>query len=810
MKLQQQHHVDEVIGVQKQHKFKITDGSQAIIMDSLINLYSDPIGSIVREITSNCIDANRERNLKLEGKIPMETEDDKSFWSTKQTVCIEYVTKNTILGVDECMIFHDNGCGLSQTRVQDVFTTFGASTKRNNNYEIGGFGLGAKSPLSYADTFYVSSRCNGTETYYMIYRNNDNVPHMDQVYQAATDQQNGTSIIVPLKNRYDASDFREAINNQLAYFDNIVFKNVEEGLGNIKNYYSKYVGSNGESSRVIEETESYAITSDGSYPCLLVGRVKYPINWDMLKGVSEYDYKGSIAFKFNIGVLDLVPSREEIRYTSKTIDLITAALDNVKNQFKKDLSDKYSGITDYIEYLLAISNIGYSGNRYRCLTSTDPSAVKASMAQLSAYDVEFKPNPQLSPSNFLADTKAFHQLFDGISVYQCKVSSNSSAIGGETIYTKELFNWSDLFQALQDVEHMYYVKANFSKLKSYTIINSREETTFVAFKADLHKIGAKLDSKTDTLLDDRSAVSKRATFNTVTRILGKSKCMLSYDDVEEANLDEYFGDVVDNKTRRKVNKQVFARNAEFKADGYETKIKYTNQEYKISDLQTMLHPEEGDPKLKAVVYAETKDLDELEKVVKILGSSSDFYKNNYNYTYKFESDYRVLKVSKDVAKQFANLDGFITAHEFMKDSTHLQRFATAQYIGKFIDSFRFLRDFDAYDAPLYSLYRSLDQYHNKNTNNSCWRCKDDIQPIVDEIMKLNIPDEVRYSMNMIDKLEEVVEYSQGLNLLNYVSFNEKSRKAIEDFLSLKGKTPDNQQIKLTLTAKNQKDELLSS
>ncbi len=807
MKLQQQHHVDEVIGVQKQHKFKITDGSQAIIMDSLINLYSDPIGSIVREITSNCIDANRERNLKLEGKIPMEAEDDKSFWSTKQTVCIEYVTKNTILSVDECMIFHDNGCGLSQTRVQDVFTTFGASTKRNNNYEIGGFGLGAKSPLSYADTFYVSSRCNGTETYYMIYRNNDNVPHMDQVYQAATDQQNGTSIIVPLKNRYDASDFREAINNQLAYFDNIVFKNVEEGLGNIKNYYSKHVGSG--NAKVIEETESYAITSDGSNPCLLVGRVKYVINWDMLKDVSEYDYRGSIAFKFNIGVLDLVPSREEIRYTPKTIDLITAALDNVKNQFKKDLSAKYSNITDYIEYLLAISNIGYSGNRYRSITSTDPSAIKASMAQLSAFDVEFKPNPQLSPSSVIKDNKAFHQLFDGISVYQCKVSSNSSAIGGETIYTKELFNWSDLFQALQDVEHMYYVKGNFSKLKSYTIINSRGETTFVAFKADMHKIGAKLDIKTQSLVDNRSALSKRSTFNTVTRVLGQSKCMLSYDDVEEANLDEHFGDVVDNKTRRKVNKQVFARNAEFKADGYETTIKYTNQEYKISDLQAMLHPEEGDPELKAVVYAETKDLDELEKVVKVLGSSRAFYSNSYNYLYKFESDYRVLKVSKDVAKQFANLDGFITAHEFMKDSTHLQRFATAQYIGKFIEKIRFLNYFEPYDKDLNSKFYSLNNFYKNNTN-GCWRCEDDIKPVVEEIMKLDIPDTVRYDMELVDKLEEVVEYSQGLELLNYVDFNSDSRKSIENFLSLKGKMPDTQQIKLTLTAKNQKNELLSS
>jgi HSP90 family molecular chaperone len=188
MKLVKHTNVEEVIGVQQQHKFKITDGSQAIIMDSLINLYSDPIGSIVREITSNCIDANRERDLKLANKIPMEGTDDVSFWSTKQTVCIEYIEKNTILGIDECIIFHDSGCGLSQDRVANVFTTFGASTKRDNNFEIGGFGLGAKSPLAYTDTFYVSSRHNGTETYYMIYRNNDNVPHMDQVYQCNTDQ----------------------------------------------------------------------------------------------------------------------------------------------------------------------------------------------------------------------------------------------------------------------------------------------------------------------------------------------------------------------------------------------------------------------------------------------------------------------------------------------------------------------------------------------------------------------------------------------------------------------------------------------
>ena len=78
-------------------------------------------------------------------------------------------------------------------------------------------------------------------------------------------------------------------------------------------------------------------------------------------------------------------------------------------------------------------------------------------------------------------------------------------------------------------------------------------------------------------------------------------------------------------------------------------------------------------------------------------------------------------------------------------------------------------------------------------------------------MKLDIPDEVRYNMKMIDKLEEVVEYSQGLGLLNHVNFGRDARKSIEDFLSLKDKMPDNQQVKLTLTIKNEtSNELLSS
>jgi hypothetical protein len=805
MKLVKHTNVEEVIGVQQQHKFKITDGSQAIIMDSLINLYSDPIGSIVREITSNCIDANRERDLKLANKIPMEGTDDVSFWSTKQTVCIEYIEKNTILGIDECIIFHDSGCGLSQDRVANVFTTFGASTKRDNNFEIGGFGLGAKSPLAYTDTFYVSSRHNGTETYYMIYRNNDNVPHMDQVYQCNTDQQNGSTVIVPIKDSYDSRRFRDAINDQLSFFENLVFKNVEESIGSIHNYYT----SKNDDYKVVEETDQYVLTNDAKSPFLLVGRVVYPINWDLLN-IDESDYRASMGVKFDIGVLDLVPSREEIRYTPKTIGLIETLLKDLTKKFKIDIASQYQ-MTDYVEYMFAMANLGNHGSRWSSIASNDPKAIKASICNMSYYDVPFKLNPNLAPGNHNTN-REFHQLFDGVSVYLCTLASNRSAIGGETLYHKELQDWSSFFDALKKVEMIYYVEGNFSKPKSYTILNDVDTNCFVAFKADKLKLGDRINDKSN-LSDSRASYEKTATFNTVCRLLGKSPMVAKYADVEEAELDsELFGDIVDNKTRRKVNKMVFARNAEFKADGYQTDIKYTNQEYKISDLQLMLYPEVEDtePTLKAVVYAETKDVDELAKVVKILGSSKDYYTNNYNYSYRFESDYRVVKVSKDVAKQFAKLDGFITAHEFMKSSTHLQRFATAQRISKFIKTFSFLSYYDDYDKDLHKLYRALYEYHKNNTH-GCWRCETDIKPIMEEIMKLDISDDVRFDMELIDKLEEVVEYSQGLNLLNYVSFGSDARNSVEDFLSLKDKLPNNQSIKLTLTAKNQKsNELLSS
>ena len=171
MEIIREHKVDELIGDLKTNKFKIGEDSMGIIIDSLINLYSDPIGSIVREVTSNCYDAHREKNLKIKHVIPMEKDDDpKWFHPISKKPEIEFQEENILVGVGNAFLFRDFGIGLSKERVEQIYTLFGNSTKRDNNHQIGGFGIGAKSPFSYTDTFYLISNHNGKTFNYMFNR----------------------------------------------------------------------------------------------------------------------------------------------------------------------------------------------------------------------------------------------------------------------------------------------------------------------------------------------------------------------------------------------------------------------------------------------------------------------------------------------------------------------------------------------------------------------------------------------------------------------------------------------------------------
>lgn len=80
-------------------------------------IYSNPIGSIIRELTSNCIDANTE----LGERKPI-------------LVNIKYDSENNNYYIE----FVDKGIGMSEERISEIYTNFFSSTKRHTDSLIGG------------------------------------------------------------------------------------------------------------------------------------------------------------------------------------------------------------------------------------------------------------------------------------------------------------------------------------------------------------------------------------------------------------------------------------------------------------------------------------------------------------------------------------------------------------------------------------------------------------------------------------------------------------------------------------------------
>lgn len=147
MEIRDNVYVEEMVGTNQQIKYKITEQSMRIIMHALINMYSNPVGSIVREVTANALDAVKERNLKADGKRQLEKHDAPNYWSTDNNVYLTITEPNPLWGDTPAFIIKDFGNGLSEERIFNVFTTFGESTKRVDNQEIGG--LNSKPSLNW-------------------------------------------------------------------------------------------------------------------------------------------------------------------------------------------------------------------------------------------------------------------------------------------------------------------------------------------------------------------------------------------------------------------------------------------------------------------------------------------------------------------------------------------------------------------------------------------------------------------------------------------------------------------------------------
>lgn len=288
--------LEEVTTIGEFTSYKV--GIDAEDMDWIIqilssNLYSDPIGSLIREYSSNAWDANVEAGRADKPiEVGIKTDPDQgNYW---------YVT--------------DLGIGLSPDRIDNVYRKFGKSTKRDDNKAIGMLGLGKFSGLSYSNQIYITTRYEGIQYEYIMHKA-ENIPQIDLLVSLPSDLPSGTTIKVFLKDYSDKRTFIEKTRQQLAFFENVFFSIDDKDHNTYK---------------IVKNTVfTYSGLEDRTLRFKL-GPVSYPIDWERVKEVCNYDYSvyfRGIAVNFDIGELAVTPNREAILYNKKTIE-------NIKNKLE--------------------------------------------------------------------------------------------------------------------------------------------------------------------------------------------------------------------------------------------------------------------------------------------------------------------------------------------------------------------------------------------------------------------------------------------------------------------------------------------
>ena len=305
----------ETLGIEKSQKFGMSKDAQEMIFTMFTkNIYSNPIGSVVREITSNCFDSHKEAGVN-------------------EAVIVKLTKENT----DFYISFIDNGMGMSRDRITNVYAQYFNSTKRNDNNQIGGFGIGGKTPLAYAESFFLITRYAGVKYTYSIRKGTDS-PVLDLLSKEKTAERNGTIVKIPVKGS-DVNTFEREINRQLFYFENVIF----EGFSStVKNDYKIIEGKN-----FFYRGDDY-----NSYAHICLGRVAYPIDYNVFDSndIDQNDWTVPIAIKINIGEINVTVSREAIDYTPETKKLIKKKLIAAKEELVAMLEKQHEKLNTLEEY----------------------------------------------------------------------------------------------------------------------------------------------------------------------------------------------------------------------------------------------------------------------------------------------------------------------------------------------------------------------------------------------------------------------------------------------------------------------------
>ena len=302
------------------------------------SLYANKVRAIVRELSANAWDSH---NAAGKADVPIEVHLP-SF-------------------LEPWFYVKDYGIGLTHEQVINVYTTYFESTKADCNLSIGGFGLGSKTPFAYTENFSITAIKDGVQNDYSAYINDDGFPDIARLGSTPTTESNGVEVKFSVQNKSDYASFEyeaQAVYKFYTVKPNFVGLNKPVKISPVE-YLEKDIIPG---VHLLKDSNRSSIA--------IMGQIAYPINipktespFGDLQSLLQCD---SLVMNFEIGELEVQPSREGLSYSTTTITSIVNRLTLLRDSLltvveeKAILVDNLWERTDYLVNLFHQNDIWIS------------------------------------------------------------------------------------------------------------------------------------------------------------------------------------------------------------------------------------------------------------------------------------------------------------------------------------------------------------------------------------------------------------------------------------------------------------------
>lgn len=297
----------ESSGVSDMASFGISQDDSAHIMNILRDtLYSDKVLAVLREYSANAWDAH---NMVGKKDLPIK------------------VTLPTHL--EPTLIIKDYGPGLSHTDVFQVYTQYGASTKRTSNIAVGQLGIGSKSGFAYSDSFTVISCNGGKQRTYVAILDASEKGVINLLDEQDCGDETGITIQIPIKPE-DIQEFLSKAESLFKFFS---------PRPDINIYLPPEIPLEAKlKTGLIYDTDR----NDGGEWQAVMGCIPYRLNLaqvnvtndaDDKTGVGYWVHKLSGVLYFDIGEVHISASREELKYSKTTKQTIVRRFSELVDEF---------------------------------------------------------------------------------------------------------------------------------------------------------------------------------------------------------------------------------------------------------------------------------------------------------------------------------------------------------------------------------------------------------------------------------------------------------------------------------------------